>query len=298
MSASARTGVADDLLASERPPRSGAANTAADEEVDEALVRPLWWRDDASSGKRSAPEGLRAWLAWARPPRCAEHQLQLEAILSAEERWRHRRFRFERDRSMFLAAHVLVRRCLSRYAAVPPEDWSFRTGRYGRPEIDSGRHGGLDLRFNLSHAHGLVACVVTRGQDCGIDVEARRPSDDLLRLAGRVLDPAEFSALKAHRGAALVDRFYEHWTLKEAYIKARGLGLSLPLRSIGFRFTGPKLTGFRLGPDIGDDPSRWQFSHGTVGSFHQLAIAVRRQERARSPVLCHFVQRENQSLHR
>jgi 4'-phosphopantetheinyl transferase len=133
---------------------------------------------------------------WERP-RTGEEWL---GILSDEELQRYRAFHFERDRAAYLTAHALTRRALSRYADVAPPDWQFAKGPCGKPEIAN----PLDRRlgFNLSHTHGLVACAVGWECEVGIDVER----------INREINPAV--------------SFFEEWTLKEAYLKALGVGLT------------------------------------------------------------------------
>jgi 4'-phosphopantetheinyl transferase len=181
----------------------------------------------------------------------------------------HRRlalFRRERDRQNFVASRVLVRTALSAHAPVAPERWAFELGAHGRPEIAAGLCD-RPLRFNLSHTAGLVACAVTIGRDVGIDVEWRRRSGNLRALAERYFAPQELAELAALSEPRFRERFFDYWTLKEAYVKARGLGLlSLPLRQVAFTLDPPRLA---------FDPG-WQFARLEPTADHVLALAVRR----------------------
>ncbi|ASC69573.1 4'-phosphopantetheinyl transferase HetI [Halomicronema hongdechloris C2206] len=146
--------------------------------------------------------------------------------LDAQERWRYERCRFPQHRHEYLVAHALLRSCLSRYGEQPPQDWRFSTNAYGRPEIQV-EQGAPPRRFNLSHTEGLVACAITRAAEVGIDVEhGGQPvrAGDLAAIAVANFAPVELAELARLTGIAWRHRFFDVWTLKEAYIKAQGLG--------------------------------------------------------------------------
>lgn len=195
-------------------------------------------------------------------------------LLDAAERRRHGRFRFARDRDAFLVAHALVRTTLSRYEAVAPTEWRFSTNDHGRPDI-SPVHGS-SLRFNLSHTEDLVACAVVREREIGVDVEAGDRRVEVLEIADRYLAPSELAQLRALDPSRHRDRFFTYWTLKEAYIKARGLGLALPLEQIAFDVVDPERIRVELDSRLGDDATSWQLLHRTHGARHHLAVCVRR----------------------
>lgn len=218
---------------------------------------------------------LRASIAYARPEVIlAEHSREkLLAGLSAEERERHGRFRFESDRDIYLVAHVLVRRMLARIAGVAPDSFAFVAGEHGRPEI-SAPEPAKALRFNLSHTHGLVACAVTRARDIGVDVEYVERKVEVMNVANHVFSTVEVAGLAALSGEAQRERFFELWTLKEAYIKAIGKGLSAPLRAITFDPTRADPVPVRFGPEVADDASRWCLRRYHVGEAHRMALAI------------------------
>lgn len=198
-----------------------------------------------------------------------------ESLLSPDERERMARFAFARDRRRFLMARVLVRTMLSRYGGVAPADWRFAANVHGRPEIAERPAGVPDLRFNLSHTDGLVACAVTIGREVGIDVEhtGRRLTHD---VPGRFFAPREVEALCALPAAERAETFFDYWTLKEAYIKARGLGLTLPLADFAFHLAPPAPPTISFSPALDDDPATWQFAQARPSPVHRLAVAVRR----------------------
>jgi 4'-phosphopantetheinyl transferase len=162
---------------------------------------------------------------------------------------------------------------------VAPASWRFRAERRGRPEIDA--PGGVDLRFNLSHTDGLAACGVVRELDLGVDVEAGSRVRRHLEVADRFFSRREARALRALPEEDRVGRFLDTWTLKEAYIKARGQGLALPLDGFTFDLDADREAPLRIEfeRDLGDEPTAWQFALERVGAHHRLAIAVRRGAR-------------------
>jgi 4'-phosphopantetheinyl transferase len=207
----------------------------------------------------------------------------LQLLLSEEELERAQRFQFERDRRAFLVSYGLLRRALTLVVpGVCPKDWIFTRAPNGRPEIDQPSLLPW-LRFSISHTTGLVACLVTAKNDCGVDVEAVVPFPDLESLSWRILAPSE----RAHI-AALPDHvrhcgFFRLWTLKEAYAKARGLGVSLPFKQLRFECHED---GIRLDIDsILDDGRQWYFEQWQPRSGYILSLAVRRgQEEFRGVV--------------
>jgi 4'-phosphopantetheinyl transferase len=205
----------------------------------------------------------------------AAHDASYRQLLTRDEHERMMRFVFERDRHQFLITRALVRTMLSRYAAVAPADWRFITNAYGRPEVLDRPAGVADLHFNLSHTDGLIACAVTVGREVGVDVECttREVTHD---VPGRFFAPREVSDLRALPEADQSRVFFDYWTMKEAYIKARGMGLSIPLNDFAFRLRPPALPTIAFEPELDDDPATWQFFQASPTATHRLGLAVRR----------------------
>ncbi|WP_327242722.1 4'-phosphopantetheinyl transferase family protein [Streptomyces sp. NBC_01320] len=174
------------------------------------------------------------------------------------------------DRAEYVAAHVLLRTALSWWVPrVPPHAWVFVRSPLGRPEIAEPRAYRW-LRFNVSHTGGLVACVLAAGTDCGIDVETVRRRTDTDALARRVLSSGEYAGFAGLPDAVRAHRFLQHWVLKEAYAKARGLGLRLPFDACGFLLgPGP------LRAELPDAPQPWRFQQWRPTPWHVAALALR-----------------------
>jgi 4'-phosphopantetheinyl transferase len=217
------------------------------------------------------------WLVRLRESIPPEVESRWHDLLSPEEEAANRRFRVETARREHLAARALVRTTLSRYADVAPHRWRFREGPQGRPEID-GPAGAPPLRFNLSHTRGLVALVVTLELDAGVDVErpARRLKDPLA-LARHGFAPAEQRALERLGASARRELFCHLWTLKEAYVKARGSGiLALPASRVACEIASDGLIGMSFDGELEDRPEDWQLALLAATGEHRLAVAVRR----------------------
>jgi 4'-phosphopantetheinyl transferase len=229
------------------------------------------------------------WLALTDVTHCPQRRQSYVTTLSTSERDKYYRFHFERNRLEYLVAHTLVRSTLSRYALIEPRDWSFECNVHGRPEIVTS-DGTPGLRFNLSHTRGLVACIVTNTVDCGIDVEYERPLDDLTQLACAAFSIDEQDALRSLPKELQLERFYSYWTLKEAYIKARGLGLSLPLQEFSFGFDEMETPSLKIVEPLGGHPDEWQVLISQATRMHKLAVALRRGPATDLGIVCRFVE--------
>jgi 4'-phosphopantetheinyl transferase len=238
------------------------------------------------SGPRLAisERGIDVWLTFCHEtvdPRLLSY---LRSLLSGAERHQERRFHFADDRKRYLATRAMVRTVLSRYAAIAPADWVFSTTEYGRPEI-ANRHDEADgLCFNVSHTRGLIALGVTRHRALGVDVENLVTRLVSLGIADRFFAPTEVAELASVPQELRQDRFFEYWTFKEAYIKARGMGLSIPLDRFSFHYPNERAVRIAIDPELGDDQSRWSFWQFRPTSEYLLAICAERLD-GEAPIL-------------
>lgn len=213
-------------------------------------------------------------VLWLLPEHAADaftDALDGRRLLTEEEHARLRRLRGEGARRRFLGARTLARHALGALGGRPAHTWRFRTGPWGKPEPEP-PHG--DLRFNLSHTEGLIVCLVTRGRDCGVDVERTPASADAVTPLAPRLARAERAELAALAPAARPARLSELWVLKEAYLKALGTGITRDMA--GFSFTtapgGPITVHDPCRPVRAGD--RWWFDLLRPTPGHVLAVAA------------------------
>lgn len=194
--------------------------------------------------------------------------------LSDAERARAARFHHLSNKWEFVLGRLMARSLLAARTGVAAAAFEFVENAHGRPEIAAPALGS-PLRFNLSHSGGIVACVLGETKQIGVDVERldRPPIDP--RVIQRYCSDPEQTALAALADPARHERFLELWTLKEAYVKARGTGLTLPLSRISFAMgdQGPAEVRF----NGVDDESRWMFAHTRLEPKHLLAVAAERE---------------------
>jgi 4'-phosphopantetheinyl transferase len=211
---------------------------------------------------------------------------RLEALLSAEEIDRYRRFYFAEDRHRYLISHALVRETLSKYIDLPPVDWCFSFGDHGRPEIAN--PGTPAVRFNLTHTRGLAACVITLAHDCGIDAEKIRKRSNPVGVARRMFSDAENRSLQRLQGRAFMEHFFSAWTLREAYVKAIGVGIAFPTHKLTFAVEADDSVAISFHPHIDDRPEDWDFRLLRPTGEHIAATAVRRRDGVETRIITHF----------
>lgn len=190
------------------------------------------------------------------------------AMLRPAERERHARFRHDADRQMFLIGRVMARAIVGDALGVAPHDWPWHEGPRGRPEVD---RADCPISFNLAHSAGLVVCALSRLGPVGVDVEHRFRTPLEHALVARCCSDDEAADVDAH-GDAWRDHFLKYWTLKESYLKAVGLGISVHLPDVRFRMTGgptAAFTGSLAGADAG-----WTFDLRALPPAHYVAVAA------------------------
>jgi 4'-phosphopantetheinyl transferase len=232
---------------------------------------------------RMAPEALanavHLWVALEPHRSQAGLAAAYRELMSGEERARELTLAREQDRSLYRLGRVLVRTVLSRYAAVDPRDWAFAANAFGRPRIAS--PSGLTLEFNLAHTAGAAVLLVGAGRLLGVDVERSSrtvATGPALPLLGRT----EAADLRDRSGESRRRRFLEYWTLKEAFAKAVGVGISLPLDRCIFSI-GVDAVRATMDPALDRCPGRWEFK--LVSSVPGFIVAVALTRRYSGEVL-------------
>lgn len=220
-------------------------------------------------------------LYYARPRLISDEGLlkQYHSLLSEDERQQVGRFYFDHHQHQFLVTRALIRTSLSNYFDVAPDQWVFSRNAYDKPQI-AHPDTGEPLRFNISHADGLIICGFTRDFDIGVDVEdSQRSTRAAFDRLSSYFSEQEINSLSSLSEENQKSRFFDYWTLKEAYIKARGKGLSIPLRKFSFHFEDRHLTNFFIDDDLGDSAENWQFWQLRAAQSYRIAIAVNSGDR-------------------
>jgi 4'-phosphopantetheinyl transferase len=190
---------------------------------------------------------------------------------------------------MFLATRALVRTALSSYVDVEPQAWRFAEGTHGKPYVTEPL-GPQRLHFNLTNTPGLVVCAVSRAFDqVGVDAEWLGRATEPMGLADSHFSPIEVQALRAVPPGLRRGVFFRYWTLKESYIKARGLGLALPLDQFSFLLHKGAPIRIAFASTLHDDPDHWRFALFSASSSHLVAVGVDTAGAALELSASHFV---------
>jgi 4'-phosphopantetheinyl transferase len=213
------------------------------------------------------------WILPLDPP--AQPLDTLYGYLAPDELTRAQRFVFQRDREHFAAARGYLRAILAQYAGCSPSEIRLGYGAHGKPYL-AVSPAADGLTFNLSHTSGLGLCAVTRGRHLGVDVERIRPEVDILSIARCTFSPAEQARLDALPPALRLTAFYACWTRKEAYIKARGDGLSYPLDAFDVSLVPGEPTSLLRSAEGPAEQRRWELYDIDAGAGYAAALAVER----------------------
>ncbi|HXJ85587.1 MAG TPA: 4'-phosphopantetheinyl transferase superfamily protein [Candidatus Binatia bacterium] len=231
-------------------------------------IGELW---DATTVGSVPALGLGTVHLWQRPLHSTAAELAASyELLSNDEKERALRFRIERTHVDYVLTRGTLRLLLAQYLGTSPHEVHFRYGLHAKPLLE----GDNRLRFNVSHTHGLAMMAFTRDRAIGVDVENVTRSTDVERLAERFFSQAEREALMQLPAQELRAAFFRCWTRKEAYIKAKGDGLSLPLREFDVSITlGDRDALLATRPDP-TGAAGWTICDISVGPEFAAAVAV------------------------
>lgn len=194
-----------------------------------------------------------------------------ERLLSAEEVTRSKHYKFDRDRLRFVARRGILRQLLGRYIGKNPAGISYHTSPYGKLSLPS-----HPLSFNLSTSQNRMAFVFTLEKDVGVDIEQVRPIPEISKLAERWFSQAEQAGLSALAPDVQAEAFFHIWTQKEAFIKAHGEGLSLPLKDFSVSVNPDKpgrLLSFIINQS--DEACHWQMTSAIPEKGWRAAVCLR-----------------------
>jgi 4'-phosphopantetheinyl transferase len=198
---------------------------------------------------------------------------QLRELLSEDELCRAERFLFERDRNRFIAARGLLRKILGRYLDIEPSRLRFRYSEQGKPEL-AANGAGDNVHFNLSHSSALAFYAIAFGRKVGVDIEQIRADLPDLEIADRFFSPSEVAILRGLAPDRRREAFFRFWTLKEAYLKATGKGLTFGLNQVDVSSCWREQTAVLLPRNGSRESSRWWLQKLFPASDYAAGLAV------------------------
>jgi 4'-phosphopantetheinyl transferase len=198
---------------------------------------------------------------------------RLVECLSDEERQRSQRFLRDVDRQQFIVSHGAVRTILGQYLGIPPGHIEIKIGPGGKPQLANSPHFP-PLHHNLSHSERLAMIAVTLDHEVGVDVERIRPSVDIESIVQRFFAPGERTRWQALPDHERLAAFFRCWTRKEAYLKARGIGLSSGLDQFEVSLAPGEPARLLRGDIPGDSPQRWQMHDVSPAEEYMAACVV------------------------
>ena len=209
-------------------------------------------------------------------------QSSYNRFLSDQELEKSKRFYFEKDQRRYVQSHAILRMILGEILGVSPITLQFISNRFGKPYISS-QHGYSELFFNLSHSQSGVVIAVSQGIECGVDIEYQRDVFPSREIAEHFFSKVEIRSLLALPPEQQKEGFFNCWTRKEAFIKAKGQGLTIPLDSFDVSLVpgeAARLLQSRLEPD---DSERWSLVH--LDTWNQYSSALCAQSKNISYVI-------------
>lgn len=197
----------------------------------------------------------------------AHHYTDAERIMSSAERERTQKF--VRGKESYIASRWLLRAVLARYTNLPPEVVEFLRTDKGKPYLPRS-----DIHFSLSHSGNWALLAVAKVEPIGIDIEAVSATRDLIGIAESYYHPHEFAQLQTLADSAQHDYFYRLWTLKEAFFKAIGTGISAGLEKIAFDLESDKIYA-QVAAALDEDGNEWQFHQWALSAQDYCALACK-----------------------
>lgn len=198
---------------------------------------------------------------------------KLQPLLSTDERLKAARFRFEKDSAKYIVTRGTLRIILGRYLDKKPEELKFSYNQYGKPALHSINTNKL-ISFNVSHSHGLALIAVAQNWDVGVDIEYVRTNVNYEEIAERFFSPAEKVVWRLLPTSVKQEAFFNCWTRKEAYIKAKGMGLSIPLNEFDVSFKPGEPAALLNTTWDEQEANRWSLKEITLAPDYIAALAV------------------------
>ena len=211
------------------------------------------------------------------------------SLMNEKESIQQQRYIRQKDQHQYLVTRALIRTTLSLYAPITPKDWIFSHNKYGRPKINMNDDYLNRIHFNISHSKGFIVCIIGKNLDVGVDVESTQRVKNPVSIADRFFSPFEIQELYNLSVHKRRERFFQYWTLGEAYIKARGMGLAIPLDQFSFHLNEPNNITISFDQKINDNPQLWQFEQIYLSPQYLLAIALKHSKQQQLPIKMKYV---------
>lgn len=242
---------------------------------NEGMENDICWQPPSTLAL--APGEVHIWLAsLEQPPECVQQFLD---TLAPDERARAARFYFEKDRRHFIVARGILRALLSSYVQVPATSLRFAYNAYGKPALEFPATSPA-LCFNLAHSHEMALYAFVYKRELGVDIEYMRllAADEYISLAQHHFSPSEYATLRALPESVQKQAFFNCWTRKEAYIKARGKGLSIPLDSFDVSLAPDKPAELLASREAPHTVNAWSLHTLTMPSDYAAALMTAGRE--------------------
>lgn len=198
-------------------------------------------------------------------------------LLSPDERERATRFKFEQHRRRYLVAHIALHEILSRYLLIDPESLSFDIGANGKPRLAQAL-APSGIEFNLSHSNEMALLAVARGREVGVDIEHAREKFEFQEVAERFFTAKEVAAMGGLPATLQRQAFFKCWTSKEAFLKAKGTGLSGALDEVEIALGSDEQV--RIAANV---PNWWLFELNPIAGYEAALVVAS----ARAPIRCY-----------
>lgn len=204
---------------------------------------------------------------------CTSYLAEAQAMMSDQEKQRRARIQRPAAKEAFGLSRFFLRTCLSKYSAAQPHEWRFSHNEHGKPVIARPRLETA-LHFNLSHTSDCMTLAVATSAPVGVDIENTNRRTSLLQTANRFYSPTEVAVLQSLQPAEQRRRFFEYWTLREAYVKARGLAIAVLFKHLCFEIRDAGDITLRPVAALDDQIDRWHFEIIWPSSTHCMAVAI------------------------
>jgi 4'-phosphopantetheinyl transferase len=233
-------------------------------------MQEVYWQPPPAEFSLDAKR-IHVWRIWLDLP---DDQLEfLRRTLSPDQLKKAKKFRFQRDQKRFIATHGCTRKILSNYLSLPPVLISYVHNEFGKPEL-ADEINPEKLHFNLSHSEDIALLGISSGKRVGVDIERIVPNRATEEVARRFFSPSEVDQIVSLPEDQQIPAFYRCWTRKEAYIKTRGEGMSIPLDQFEVSCSPEEIPKILHVQGDRDEASRWSIHHIEPLKGYVAALAV------------------------